>query len=87
MAGPRIYAVGTVVNPTVYEASRNVVDLVATQRLAKHWELRAAWQDLFNQPVKLVQDSDRNDRYSKGDQTVRSFRRGSNTTLGVTYTW
>ncbi|GAB3299839.1 TonB-dependent receptor [Hymenobacter humi] len=87
VAGPRIYAVGTVVNPTVYEASRNVVDLVATQRLAKHWELRAALQDLFNQPVKLVQDSDRNDQYSKGDQTVRSFRRGSNTSLGVTYTW
>ncbi|GAB3243547.1 TonB-dependent receptor [Hymenobacter seoulensis] len=87
VAGPRIYAVGTVVNPTVYEAPRNVVDLVATKRLAKHWELRAAWQDVFNQPVKLVQDTDRNDKYSGGDQTVRTFRRGSNTTLGLTFTW
>ncbi|KUG09076.1 TonB-dependent receptor [Solirubrum puertoriconensis] len=87
VAGPRIYAVGTVVNPTVFEASRNVLDLVATKRLAKHWELRAAWQDIFNQPVRLAQDSNRDGKFTSGDQTVRTFRRGSNTTLGLTFSW
>ncbi|HEX8505742.1 MAG TPA: TonB-dependent receptor [Hymenobacter sp.] len=87
VAGPRIFAVGNVDNPTLFEAPRNVVDLVATKRLAKRWELRAAWQDIFNQPVKLVQDSDRNLKFSGSDQSVREFRRGSYTTLGVTYSW
>ena len=87
VAGPRIFAVGNVDNPTLFEAPRNVLDLVATKRLAKHWELRAAWQDVFNQPVKLAQDSDRNLKFSSNDQTVRTFRRGSYTTLGVTFNW
>jgi outer membrane receptor for ferrienterochelin and colicin len=87
VAGPRIFAVGNIDNPTLFEAPRHVVDLVATQRLAKHWELRAALQDIFNQPVKLTQDSDRNLKYNSADQTVREFRRGAYSTLGVTYTW
>ncbi|MBO3270471.1 TonB-dependent receptor [Hymenobacter defluvii] len=87
VAGPRIFAVGNIVNPTVFEAPRNVLDLVATKRLAKHWELRAAWQDIFNQPVRLSQDTDRNNKLSNGDQTVRNFRRGSYTTLGLTFSW
>lgn len=87
MAGPRIFVVGNVDNPTLFEAPRNVPDLVDTKRLAKHWELRAAWQDVFNQPVKLAQDSDRNLKLSSNDQTVRTFRRGSYTTLGVTFNW
>jgi TonB-dependent receptor len=87
VAGPRIFAVGNVDNPTLFEAPRHVVDLVATKRLTPHWELRAALQDLFNQPVKLAQDTDRDLKYSSSDQPVREFRRGSYSTLGVTYTW
>lgn len=87
VAGPRIFAVGNINNPTVYEAPRNVLDLVATKRLNKQWELRAAWQDVFNQPVRLAQDSDLNGKFTQSDQTVRTFRRGSYTTLGVTFNW
>jgi TonB-dependent receptor len=87
VAGPRIFAVGNVDNPTLFEAPRHVVDLVATKRLTPHWEVRAALQDLFNQPVKLAQDTDRDLKYSSSDQAVREFRRGSYSTLGVTYTW
>jgi len=87
VAGPRIFAVGNLDTPTLFEAPRHVVDLVATKRLTKNWELRAAFQDIFNQPVKIVQDSDENVKYSSSDQSVREFRRGSYGTLGVTYTW
>jgi TonB-dependent receptor len=87
VVGPRIFAVGNNDNPTLYEVPRNVLDLVITKRLAKHWELRAAWQDVFNQPVKLVQDTDRNGKYSSSDSPYRSLRRGSSTTLGLNFTW
>ncbi|MBO0356946.1 outer membrane beta-barrel protein [Hymenobacter sp. BT186] len=87
VVGPRIFAVGNVDNPTLFEVPRNVLDLVLTKRLAKHWELRAAWQDIFNQPVQLVQDLDRNNKYSNNDGAYRSFRRGSSTTLGLNFNW
>ena len=87
VAGPRIFAVGNIDNPTIFEVPRNVLDLVVTKRLTKHWELRAAWQDIFNQPVRLVQDSDQNDKLSGSDNTVRTYRRGSYTTLGLTFNW
>ncbi|WP_167855708.1 TonB-dependent receptor [Hymenobacter fodinae] len=87
IVGPRIFAVGNNDNPTLYEVPRNVVDLVLTKRLAKHWELRAAWQDIFNQPVQLVQDTDRNGKYSSNDSSYRSLRRGSSTTLGLNFIW
>lgn len=39
---------------------------------------------MFIQPVKLAQDSYRNLKFSSNEQTVRTFRCGSYTTLGVT---
>lgn len=87
VVGPRIFAVGNEDNPTLYEVPRHVLDLVLTKRLAKHWELRAAWQDVFNQPVELVQDTDRNNKFSSSDASYRSFRRGSTTTLGLIFSW
>lgn len=85
VVGPRIFAVGNRLNPTVYEAPRNVIDLVLTKRLTPKLELRAAVQDVLNQPVKLVQDLNTNARIDNSDPTVRSFRRGANSTLGLTF--
>jgi hypothetical protein len=85
VAGPRIFAVGNIINPTVYEVPRNVLDLVVTKKLSEHFEVRAAYQDIFNQPIRLVQDTNRNAKVDNSDQTVRTFRRGSYGTLGLTY--
>ncbi|UOR06356.1 TonB-dependent receptor [Hymenobacter aerilatus] len=87
VAGPRIFAVGNDLVPNVYEAPRNVLDLVVTQRIRKNWELRAAYQDIFNQRVRLVQDVNRNARIDSNDLDVRVFRRGSYGTLGLTYSF
>ncbi|UYZ62729.1 TonB-dependent receptor [Hymenobacter weizhouensis] len=87
VVGPRIFAVGNKLNPTVFEVPRNVMDIIVTKRLAKNWELRAAVQDVFNQPVQLDQDTDRNGKHSSGDNTVRTYRRGSYSSVGLTYTW
>lgn len=85
VAGPRIFAVGNIEDPTVYEVARNVLDLVVTKKVSKHFEIRAAYQDIFNQPFKLVQDTNRNAKVDSSDQDVRTFRRGSYGTLGLTY--
>lgn len=85
VVGPRIFAVGNLINPTVYEVPRNVLDVVLTKRLVERLELRLAVQDILNQPVRLVQDANRNGKVDGPDQTVRTFRRGANSTLGLNF--
>jgi outer membrane receptor protein involved in Fe transport len=83
--GPRIFAVGNIDAPTVYEMPRNVIDFTVTKRIKNNLEIRAGIQDILNNPVRLAQDADRNGKIDGTDTTVRSFKRGSYFTIGLSY--
>lgn len=83
--GPRLFAVGTFGTPDIYEVPRNVIDLTATKGLGKRFELKVSVQDLLNQRVRLVQDSNENGRLEAADEEVMSFRRGQYVSAGIAY--
>ncbi|MBO0949593.1 TonB-dependent receptor [Fibrella forsythiae] len=93
--GQRIFAVGNIRNPTVYEMPRHVVDLNLTRTFANRVEIRLGIQDILNQYVRFSQDFNRdgkigNDVSSQtpnADQDIRKFRRGSYYTASVIYTF
>ncbi len=82
--GPRLFAVGTYGTPDIHEMPRNVIDVAVTKGLGKRLELKLAAQDILNQRVLLVQDSDGDRRIGRKDEQIMSFRRGAYFTVGFT---
>jgi TonB-dependent receptor len=93
--GHRIFTVGNMENPTVYEMPRNVIDLNISKRFSNNLEIRLGIQDILNQPVRFSQDFNRDGKIGKdvtsqspdADQDVRRFKRGSYFTLTAAYTF
>lgn len=93
--GQRIFTVGNMENPTVYEMPRNVVDLNISKKFRSNLEIRLGIQDILNQPVRFAQDFNRNGKIGKditsqsanADQDIRRFKRGSYFTLTGVYTF
>jgi len=93
--GQRVFAVGNVINPTIYEMPRHVIDLNLTKTFNNRIELRLGIQDILNQPVRLAQDfngdggigADVTSGTANADQNTRQFRRGSYYTLSAIYTF
>ncbi len=93
--GQRIFAVGNMNNPTVYEMPRNVIDLNISKKFRNNLEIRLGIQDLLNQNVRFSQDfnhdgkigSDVTSKTASADQDVRKFKRGSYFTLTAAYTF
>ncbi|MHC2993252.1 hypothetical protein OB13_17315 [Pontibacter sp. HJ8] len=83
--GKRIFAVGDNDAPSVYEMPRNVLDLSITKGIGRHLELKAGIQDILNQKIRLVQDSNNDARINSVDDDYTTFRRGSYSTIGVNY--
>ncbi len=81
--GRRLFAVGTFGTPDLYEMPRHQVDATITKRLGRRFELKASVQDLLNQRVRLVQDSNANDRIDGNDEEIMMFRRGQVVSLGL----
>ncbi|RIV18284.1 TonB-dependent receptor [Fibrisoma montanum] len=93
--GQRIFTVGNIDNPTVYEMPRHVIDINVTKQVGKQLELRFGVQDILNQPVRFSQDfnrdgkvgSDVTSQSADADQNIRTFRRGSYFTVSAIYTF
>lgn len=85
VSGARLFAVGSVGIPNIYEMPRNVLDVTASKGLGKHFDVKISVQDLLNQRVRLVQDSNANGTLEDTDEEVMSFRRGSYFSAGITY--
>jgi TonB-dependent receptor len=93
--GQRIFAVGNLQNPTIYEMPRHVVDLNIAKQFSGKLELRLGIQDILNQYVRFAQDFNRDGKIGKdvtsqtanADQDYRKFKRGSYTTLTAVYTF
>lgn len=75
--GTRIFSVGDLNNPDIYEMPRHSLDLTITKSF-KGFSLKAGIQDILNYKYRFVQDSDRNNKVNDEiDKTIFSYNRGS----------
>jgi hypothetical protein len=92
--GDRIYSVGDVNFPTIYELPRHSLDLTITKELTSKVALKAGVRDLFNARYRFVQDSNRDAKITSrdyraidplgDDHTIFSFRRGQLVSISAT---
>ena len=87
VVGQRITFVGDKAqNFSIIELPRHIVDLAVTKGVGQHLEIRAGIQNLLNQQVQQRYDFNRNgkiDDFETG--TFATYRRGTYSTLGLTY--
>lgn len=94
VAGPRIFLVGNIEDPTTYEMPRHVVDFNVSRTFGKQFEMRLGIQDILNAPFRFSQDyngdrkigSDVTSRSATADQDYIKYRRGQYVTLTGVYT-
>lgn len=85
IVGQRIYVIGdNVLSSNVFEMPRNVLDFNISKIIGK-MEIKAGAQDILNQPFKLVQDTNRDNKITDSDGIFQEFRRGSNFYVSVNY--
>jgi outer membrane receptor for ferrienterochelin and colicin len=83
--GNRIYSVGDNIFPTIYELSRDNIDLTISKKFNKT-TYKLGIQDLLNAKYQFYEDSNRDEKISKDrDNPTSVFRRGTLFTLNITY--
>ncbi|HRG39672.1 MAG TPA: TonB-dependent receptor, partial [Bacteroidia bacterium] len=87
VVGPRIFLVGTNDYASWGELSKNNIDLSVTKKIANRLSVNVQIQDILNQPVWVVQDTNQDDKFSrKGeDLTIMKYKRGQFFNLGIRY--
>lgn len=83
--GDRIFSVGDVIFPTIYELSRHSLDLTINKNIGKKFILKMGVQDILNYPFRFYEDSDRNEKINSLDNPIVVFRRGSLYSLSISY--
>ena len=83
--GPRILFAGSDQYPDVVERPRQTVDFSLTKTISSRFSLNAGIQDLLNQQVNLVQDYNRDQKYTTSDPSLSNYRRGTYYTLGLRF--
>lgn len=84
--GPRIFSVGDVLFPTIYEMPRHSLDLTVTKNFGNSLSLQAGIQNLLNSAYKFYQDSDRsgNIQFDR-DHPIIEYKRGQSFNLTFGY--
>ncbi len=86
--GARIFSVGDVLFPTIYELPRNSVDITINKEFNSRIGIKLGVRDLLNARYRFVQDSDRDGKISDvgvTDHTIFSFQQGQLITGSVTF--
>jgi hypothetical protein len=84
--GPSLYLFGTKDYPSWGMMPRNQLDLTITKVISKKVAVTLGIQDIFNQKVLIVQDTNENGKFERHkDNTIMSYRRGSYFTIGLKY--
>lgn len=84
--GARIYAIGNVDFPTVYELPRHSVDLTVSKSISKSFAIKLGIQDLLNSPYQFYQDTNRDKKIdTKNDDLIAKYKRGTLFTTSLTY--
>lgn len=85
--GTRIFAIGNIDFPTVYELPRNAIDLTVSKTFGKSFSIKAGIQDLLNAPYRFYQDTNRDRKIDeKFDDLIIGYKRGTLFTTVLTYT-
>lgn len=88
--GPRIWAIGNIEDPDIYEYSRNVLDLQISKKFAKsRAEVKLNYSDILNNKAyyyQKVKGSDPNASFDKKTDNVNiADRFGSSVSIGFSY--
>jgi len=84
--GNRIFSVGDVLFPTIFELSRNSLDVSVIKRFSKGTSVKFGVSDVLNAPFRFYEDSDRDGKITKqGDNPIFTFRRGQMFQLSLTF--
>lgn len=85
--GNRIFSVGDNIFPTIYELSRDNIDLTFSKKIQKT-TFKIGIQDLLNAKYQFFEDSNRDEKIEKRiDNPTSVFRRGTLFTFNVTYSF
>jgi len=73
--------------PDSYEMPRNMIDITASKKIGKHWELKMNIRDLLAEKVyyKQFATAPSGDKDHQIEEITRSFKPGRNIGLNVTY--
>ena len=82
--GPRIYIVGNVQEPTVWENGRNVIDLQLSKTI-KNFEIKFNLKDILAEKLLYFQDLNGDQKYSVGDNKWQETTFGQNLSLSLKY--
>ncbi|HRD80823.1 MAG: outer membrane beta-barrel protein [Saprospiraceae bacterium] len=83
--GDRIFSVGDVLFPTIYELSRNSLDFTITKRV-KRVSYKLGIQNILDAPFRFFEDSDRTEKITLDrDNPIIAFRRGQLASLSLTF--
>jgi TonB-dependent receptor len=85
--GQRIYIVGNIQEPSVWENGRNVIDFQVSKKFGKHFETKLNIKDILAQDLVYFQDLNGNQKYDKGDNNWQNINFGQTISASVKYTF
>lgn len=83
--GSRIFSVGDVLFPTIYERPRNSLDLNISKTFGDKITYKIGVSDLFNATYRFYQDTDRNEKIDDNDDVIFSYKRGTLFNFNISY--
>jgi outer membrane receptor protein involved in Fe transport len=87
LIGQRIYIVGNVQEPSVWENGRNVIDFQISKKFGKHFEAKLNIKDILAQDLVYFQDLNGNHKYDKGDNNWQNINFGQTISTSLKYTF
>ena len=87
--GPRIYLLGTLAYANIGELPRNTLDIMVSKKIKKHLSFSVSIQDALNNPVWLVQDTNKDGKFSRdgSDKLIMKYKRGPYYMVGLKVTF
>jgi outer membrane receptor protein involved in Fe transport len=85
--GARVFRFGTKSYPSYGEMPRNSLDLTISKVISKKITATVGIQDILNQPVLIVQDTNGNGKFERNgnDKNIVKYRKGSYFTAGIKF--
>ena len=86
--GQRIYVVGNVQEPSVWENGRNVIDIQVSKKIGDKIELKLNLKDLLAQDLVYFQDLNDNKKYDMGiDNNWQEIKFGQTFSMSIKYSF
>ncbi len=83
--GPRIYSVGDVNFPTMWELPRQSLDLQVAKTWAKRFETKVNVQNILNAAYRIYQDNNLDNDIESSEALVRRYEIGTQFSIGLNY--